>query len=304
MSIKNEPVNTPEKATAGPLSADQIEAFNQDGYLLLENALNPEQLAALTKQFEAWVALSREYTEPFGTTLDGRPRFDVEPGHTKENPALRRIASPIEISDDYLAVMRNNSAIDALTQLYSLNLKFHHCKINSKLPGAATKVKYHQDFPFEPHSNDNLATVLFFLDEVTLQNGPLEVVPGSHRGQLHSLWHDGVFTGAIAEEAELQARAKAIACAGKAGSACIMHTRLLHGSAPNLSDQPRTLFIACYSAEDAYPLSPNPLPTNYAGEIVAGKLTNRVRAVNYEMELPEVPTGASFFSQQESVEAN
>ena len=46
-----------------------------------------------------------------------------------------------------------------------------------------------------------------------------------------------------------------------------MHTRLLHGSAPNLSDKPRTLFIAVYSAEDAIPQSPNPMPNKHEGMI-------------------------------------
>ena len=45
-------------------------------------------------------------------------------------------------------------------------------------------------------------TVLIFLDDVTPDNGPLEVVPGSHRGKIHTLWHDGVFTGAVDPEME------------------------------------------------------------------------------------------------------
>ena len=77
-----------------------------------------------------------------------------------------------------------------------------------------------------------------------------------------------------------------------------MHTRLLHGSAPNLSDSPRTLFISVYSAEDAIPQSPNPMPNRYEGLVVRGEKTNRVRSVPYDIELPQVPKGASFFEQQ------
>ena len=78
-----------------------------------------------------------------------------------------------------------------------------------------------------------------------------------------------------------------------------MHTRLLHGSAPNHSDRPRTLFISEYRAEDSKPLQVNHLPSPHDGEVVRGERTNRVRCSSYEMEYPEVPTGASFFEQQD-----
>lgn len=273
--------------------------YEEHGYVLVEGALDSSQLDALNTEFEGWVEDSKKYDAPYGETFDRRARFDLEKGHTAEAPALRRVASPLDLSEHYLNVVRKNGALDALQTLISPNLRFHHCKINSKLPGAATAVKYHQDFLFEPHTNCDLATVLFFLDDVTMTNGPLEVVPGSHKDKLHSLWHEGVFTGAVSEPIERHAKANSVSCTGKAGDACIMHTRLLHGSAPNQSSQPRTLFICCYAAADALPLSPNPLPTKYAGEKVAGEEVSKIRCEAYESELPEVPTGASFFNQQE-----
>ena len=41
---------------------------------------------------------------------------------------------------------------------------------------------------------------ILFIDDVTLENGPLEVIPGSHKGPIYSHWHDGVFTGAHADK--------------------------------------------------------------------------------------------------------
>ena len=38
------------------------------------------------------------------------------------------------------------------------------------------------------------------VDEVTEENGPLQVVAGTHCGPIHSHWHGGVFTGAVADE--------------------------------------------------------------------------------------------------------
>ncbi|MBT3292231.1 MAG: phytanoyl-CoA dioxygenase family protein, partial [Victivallales bacterium] len=68
------------------LNKDQIDTFWRDGYLFLEDAVPPEKLASLANEFDGWVDQSRSHSEAFGTTLDGRPRFDVEPGHTAEAP--------------------------------------------------------------------------------------------------------------------------------------------------------------------------------------------------------------------------
>ncbi|HCA92040.1 MAG TPA: restriction endonuclease subunit S, partial [Alphaproteobacteria bacterium] len=174
------------------------EMYQRDGYVTMKDAVTPEALAAMRTQLDIWADESRQHDAPYGQIMDGRPRFDVEPAtHGPDTPALRRITSPIEISDDFLAVARDNAALDLLAEVMSPNIKLQASKVNLKLPGSGTNVRYHQDFPFEPHSNDDLCTVLIFLDDVTLDNGPLEVVPGTHRGELYTLWHDGVFTGAV-----------------------------------------------------------------------------------------------------------
>jgi len=280
------------------LSPPQVSFFHQHGYLMLEDAVTPATLQLMQLELAQWIEQSREHSSAYGEQIDGRPRFSLEPGHCARHPALRRIASPIELSDCYLAFMRDNPALDAVAQLIGPNIKFNNSKINLKHPGSSTAVKYHQDFLFEPHTNQDLIAVLFFFDDVTLQNGPLEVVPGSHLGPFENLWHDGVFTGAVDEAVEKAARSRSVPCYGPAGSACLMHTRLLHGSAPNISDSPRTLCILTYTAEDAYPLQQNHIPSRHEGELVRGEATNKVRCSDYEMVLPEAPKGASFFEQQ------
>lgn len=287
------------EATEMPiLDSRQTARFAADGYLLVENAVDPGLLEALRRQFADWVEQSREHRSPWGATLDGRARFDLEPGHGRDRPALRRVNAPTDISAEYYAAMRDSRIADCVAGLIGPNLRFHHSKINSKLPGAATAVKWHQDFPFTPHSNDDLVTALLMLDDVTDENGPLQVLPGSHRGEIYDLWHDGVFTGAIDEELARDCQSRAVNCTGGAGTLCLMHTRLLHGSAPNRSSQPRTLFIAVYAAEDAVPCAPNPVPCRHQGEVVRGVATGRVRATRFDIPLPQMPRSASFFDQQ------
>lgn len=282
------------------LTEEQKDQFWRDGVLVVEDAVTEQQLEDLRSVFAQWVEESRDHTEDYGTTLDGRPRFDLQPGHTAENPALRRVQSPEEVSEVYASVMQDARTVDICAELIGPAIKFHHGKVNSKLPGSATKVKFHQDFTFQPMTNDDLITCLLFVDEVTLENGPLEVVPGSHNGPLYSLWHDGKFTGAVADEVFEANKDKIVKCTGKAGSVCLMHSSLLHGSAPNLSDMPRTLYIATYYAEDAIELSPNALPSKFTHQLIRGESSGRVRCSSYEMELPEVPKDTSFFAQQEA----
>jgi hypothetical protein len=284
------------------LSQNQKKQFWTDGFLLVENAINDRQLENLKKTFLDCVNDSRNYKTDYGETMDGRPRFDLQPGHSSDVPGLRRIQSPEEISEVFADVMRNGRSVDMCAELIGQGIRFHHGKVNSKLPGTATKVNFHQDFPFEPMTNDDMITCLLFIDDVTLENGPLEVVPGTHKGPLYSHWHNGTFTGSVSDEILAEHEDKIIRCTGKAGSVCLMHASLLHGSAPNLSNKSRTLYISTYYAEDAVELSPNHLPSTLTHELVRGEASGRVRCSTYEMQLPEVPKGTSFFAQQASAE--
>jgi hypothetical protein len=79
--------------------------------------------------------------QPFSPpTIDGRPRFYMGAEHSAEHPALRRINNPSDISQAYLDVMRNAASVDMIDDLIGPNVKFHHCKINLKLPGLDTAV--------------------------------------------------------------------------------------------------------------------------------------------------------------------
>lgn len=283
------------------LSKQQIEAFWRDGFLTVENAVTPETLADLSNDFAQWVDESRSHTAPYGACIDGRPRFDLQPGHSAEQPALRRVQAPTEVSEAYYRAMASSRMTDMIDDLIGPDVKLHHTKINSKLPGAATEVKWHQDFLFTPHSNSDVITALLMVDAVTADNGPLEVLPGSHRGDLHPIWHDGVFTGAIADDVAAEMQAASVRCLGPAGSVCLMHTRLAHGSAPNRSTSPRTLFICVYAAGDAVALTPSPVPTEHEGLYVAGSAPGRIRSETYEVSIPQYPK-TSFFAQQSKTE--
>ena len=281
------------------LTQSQIDDFWRDGVLTVKNAVTPAQLDALNAEIAGWVDDSRAHSEPFGPpTLDDRARFDMGTEHTAENPALRRVNNPSDISGAFMDVMRGAATVDMVNQLIGPNLKFHHCKINLKLPGSDTTVAYHQDFLFTPHTNDDVVTALLMLDDVTEENGCLRVVPGSHRGPLLSLFNDDHFTGTVAPDEESRLLSESIPVTGESGSVCLMHTRLAHGSAPNGSARSRNLYICVYSAADAFPLARNPMPNPNEGMILRGEKTRTARLSEALIELPEQPKSASFFTVQ------
>lgn len=280
------------------LTADQIERFQRDGAIVAENAVTPDQLAALRREFVAWVEASRTKTAAFGRICDGRPRFDLEDDHRPGRPSLRRVASPTDISAIYASVAFDSAMADMAAELVGPDVRFHHAKVNSKLPRTRTEVKWHQDFPFDPHSNDDTLTALLFLDDVTEENGPLMIAPGSHKGPLLSHFQNGVFTGAVDDDAATGFKAQAVTCTGPAGAVCLMHSRVAHASSANNSDAPRTLYIVTYAAADAAPLSPIAVPSHDAGRIVRGAEPGRIRSMAFDIETPVIPKGASFFAQQ------
>ena len=140
------------------LSKEQVEFFNANGYLVVEDAITPDQLDALRQDFAGWIEESRGHDEAWGEIISGKPRFDVEIGHSAATPALRRVNAPHEVSNAYFNVMADSRMTDMVADLIGPDIKLHHTKINSKLPGSATAVKWHQDFPFTPHTNDDLIT--------------------------------------------------------------------------------------------------------------------------------------------------
>ncbi|VTN04825.1 ectoine hydroxylase [Raoultella ornithinolytica] len=153
----------------------QIEQFHQQGFLVVEGVLSPDEIAALQQDFDGWVEESRRHTEVWGETLDGRPRFDLEGDHRADHPSLRRVSSPTEISVAFEhAALQSRMATIAAQLIGGSGTRFHHSKINSKLPFTATQVKWHQDFLFTPHSNDDIITALLMISDVTPGKRPAE----------------------------------------------------------------------------------------------------------------------------------
>ncbi len=279
------------------LSEDQIRQFREDGYTIARGAVDAAVVAALTGQIDAWIEESRAQTANYGLTMDGKARFDLEAGHTADQPRLRRVANPVDVSEIYREALFNGPIPDRVAELIGPDVKFHHCKLNIKLPGMATRVEYHQDHAYDPHTNSDMLAILLLLDDMNEANGALRVVPGSHR-ERYSHYRDGKFVGAIDPALDDDFETRSAPIEGRSGDVCLMHTWTVHGGGPNLSDRPRRLLICDYVAADAYPLTAPAVPSPHNGRMVRGKPANKVRLVADSIELPQAYRDDSFFGLQ------
>ncbi|GIT46298.1 MAG: hypothetical protein Ct9H300mP12_08830 [Acidimicrobiales bacterium] len=159
---------------------------------MMDDAVSATDLVDLQASIASWVEESRNHAGPFGTTMDGRARFDVQPGHSAEQPALRRVASPQEVCDVHLRIMRDSPL--GLTRRPSgwPQPRGQQRKDQLQATGQQTVVKFHQDFAYEAHSNDDMLAVLLFVDDVTPDNGPLEVSRDPPRSGIRALAERGV----------------------------------------------------------------------------------------------------------------
>ncbi|SMF47880.1 Phytanoyl-CoA dioxygenase (PhyH) [Tistlia consotensis] len=279
------------------LDEEQVRQFREEGYLIVPGCASTWEVVALNSELDGWIDESRQHSENWGVTADGKHVFDLEPGHSAERPKLRRVTNPADFSDLYRSVLFDGRVVDVAAGLLGPDVKFHHCKINIKMPSMETYVGWHQDHPFEPHTNDSVVVALVMLDDMTEQNGALQVVPGSHRTH-YSHYKDERFAGEIDRALWPEFEAGSVKLTGKAGDVVFIDSWMVHGSPANRSDTPRRLLICDYTAADAFPLSPSNILSAYRGHLVRGRPTRMARLRAGAVELPPLYKESSFFAVQ------
>jgi len=217
---------------------------------------------------------------------------------------VRRIKAPHLHDPAYERLMRNPAIIACLQSLWGADIRFDTSKLNMKSAGFGAAVEWHQDWAFYPHTNDDLAAVGVMMDDMELSNGPLLIVPGSHRGPVYDHHFEGKFCGAMdPTKRELDYDA-AIPLTGKAGSISIHHVRAAHASAPNTSNRERRFFLMQFRAADAWPLLGFPGGIEaYDRLMVAGQpsLAPRLADVPVRLPLPPADLQGSIYENQKAL---
>jgi len=277
-----------------PMISDQdVEFYRREGYLVVPDVFSPEETQALRRTTDEMVAAA--------TDLEAHNNiYDLEDSHRRGNPRVRRIKTPHLHHPVYAAAAKNPKVIEILQRLISPSLRFDTGKLNLKAAGYGAPVEWHQDWAFYPHTNDDLAAVGIMMDDMEEENGPLLILPGSHRGPTYDHHADGRFCGAMDLDTSDVDFSKAVPLLGKAGSISIHHVRVIHGSATNVSNRPRRLLLYQYTAADAWPLKGIKDYKAFADAMVAGEdtLTPRVVATPVRMPYPEAENEGSIYENQ------
>lgn len=276
------------------LSAEQISKYESHGYITVENVFSADEVAELRRVTDEMVDQSREFDQ-------NTPIFDLEPNHTREQPRVRRIKNPAGAHPAYDAILRHPRLLDLVAQLIGPSLWTNGNKLNMKSAAFGSPIEWHQDWAFYPQTNDDLLAVGVAIDDMTLENGCMLMVPGSHRGPLFNHHQDGVFVGAITDPAFNPDQEEVVPVEVKAGGVSIHHVRTLHASAPNRSSKSRRLLLIQYCAGDAWPIVSLPASWEaHQASFVRGEPTTvpRMADVPVRLPMPNAKPGGTIYELQ------
>lgn len=278
------------------LSQAQIDEYNEVGAIVVPDVLTAEEVQTLSDVTDGFVRRARGLT---GHT----DIYDLEDSHTPDNPRVRRIKAAHLHDPAYAALVRHPKIISVLQSLWGPDIRFDTAKLNLKCAGFGAPVEWHQDWAFYPHTNDNLAAVGVMFDDMAMENGPLMIIPGSHKGPTYDHHADGVFCGAMDPANHDVDYTKAVPLLGRAGSITVHHVRAVHGSAPNVSDRDRRLLLFQFRAADAWPLLGFPGGIEKYNELmVAGQPREpRMSPAPVRLPLPPAARQGSLYENQKGM---
>jgi hypothetical protein len=212
----------------------RVQAYYEDGYVLAGRTLTDRGLELIREQcMEAWHAEKGEF-DPNKTWLQNALLVNVH----RRSEAVRRY---------YF----HGPLVDIAEQLIGPNIKGALSQLSFKVRGNTKQFGWHQDNGYGELEPSNAITCLTALDDATLENGCLWVVPDSHRqGQVaaHVTAEDKASGKEVSVEAD---ESKAIPVPMKAGECLIFHGWMLHRSGGNMSDHDRRMLFVRYADADA-----------------------------------------------------
>ncbi|MBP1966498.1 phytanoyl-CoA dioxygenase family protein [Paenibacillus aceris] len=254
----------------GSLSKEQIDFYHLEGYLVIPNLLQEEDLTQAIEAMNSKVSAIADELAQAGLIhdkLEDRPfkyrLAELFKDLTAEH-FLKYGRSWRDRIPGYFHLMSNPKILDAVESLIGGEL-FSNPVYNTrpKIPKvAAGAVPWHQDKSYWPDANSNpVITVWIPLVDANEINGCLHIKPRTHRKRLLK-WHQESETGTgytALHESQL-GKTKTVVLPVTAGSAILFNDRCLHMSTPNLSDEVR------WSVDLRYqPTDQDPMPAHGAG---------------------------------------
>ncbi len=215
-------------------TADQIAAYERDGYIFMNELFAPNEVRTLTERVPAIFEMDR-----------------AEVIREKGSGVVRTAFAAQHYDDAFARLARHPHLVEPAKQLLGGDVYMHQFKINAKAAFDGEQWQWHQDYGTWLNDDAMPAplamNVALFLDDVTEFNGALMFVPRSHRAGALQAGHDlqttsyPLWTIDHPTIARLVAEGGLIAPKGKAGSVMFFHCNIVHASPGNLSPWNRNI---------------------------------------------------------------
>jgi ectoine hydroxylase-related dioxygenase (phytanoyl-CoA dioxygenase family) len=239
----------------GRLTPDELSFLDRSGYVVRENVFAPAEVADIIaacedlvarlvrdRQLKRYKAGSYVFAPDFERSTMIKWEGDTDVVHGIEpfahlDPTLKAWAHDPRFTEPMQAFVG-----DANPGLFTE-------KLNLKRPGLGGVNPMHQDYPYwldSAQAPERVATAMLFLDDATLENGCLQVAPGSHRsGQWRNRTDTDQF-GSNEIDATAYADVEMLPVPLKAGSMVMFGSFLVHRSDPNRSALQRRALLFSY----------------------------------------------------------
>ena len=234
------------------LSTSQMDNYSDEGYVFVPELLPVGDIRAVIAELPELCALQRPEVIFENDSQTVRSLMNV---HTYSTAADKLIRNPL--------------IIDPVKQILGSDVYVFQCVLNLKRAFTGDIWQWHQDFSTylidDVMPANRLVNVLIFMDEVNEFNGPLMLVPGSHRGEAIKNDVDDATTSYPIRALDNSQVASAVevngivAPKGPAGSVIFANTNIIHGSASNVSPWDRVLIsLTLNSVENKHQGSSRP----------------------------------------------
>lgn len=280
------------------INLKQRNQYWEQGYLAFPGLIGDDWLIPLREAVNEVIDQTKDYKK-------STRKVDIEPDHNRDNPRLRRVTYLDDIDSIFWRLCSESILPDLAADVLGPNIRFREIMLNFKWADGGAEVKWHQDLAFYPHTCSGTVQILLLLEGAKADQGPLQVIPGSHKGRIFRHYdNEGNWTGCIADadldSVELE---NAVSITGPPGSVSIHHSLMIHGSALNTSPASRPAFVVTYSAADAMPYTAPAYPSSHYRELVRGHQPKY--AHHEEMAMPLPPDWSdgytSIFEHQEKL---
>lgn len=175
---------------------------------------------------------------------------------------VRSVFSPFWLDDTLSEYIENPKVLDTVKSILGNNIYMHQNHFNYKKAKVGGEYAWHSDYTFwcadDGMLKPDAISCLFLVDDMQIDNGPLEVLSGSHveyitkqPSETYQIKHDNKETnGMITQDMVSKTQYKRHTVLGKAGDVFCMHSNLWHTSSANTSDKDRCIFFVCYNSLD------------------------------------------------------